>query len=587
MQKSSSGWIKPSTALAFGVCAVALFSLAASSQERLPQAQAPQPATVTATPVTADVSVPDSMMLNADKDGGENWLLHGRTYDAQSYSPLTQINKKNVSKLKPVAIIQTGILNTYENTPIEVNGVLFTVTAQNHVQTYDAVTGQTLWAYNPTLDPSDYICCGPQAKGVAVAYGKVYSPQIDGKVVALDAKTGAVAWIANQADILPEPTKYYTFTSAPIVYDHQVILGNAGSEYPTRGFVEALNANTGKLMWRFRTTSAPDELGGGTESWAGDSWTHGGGAVWNTPAIDTKNNLAIFAVANPNPDYQGEERLGTNLYTNSIVAIDAHTGKIKWYYQEVPHDLWDYDAVAPVALFDAVDNGKVVPAVAEGGKVGYVFILNRLTGKLLHKTAFVEHSDNMFTVPTATLSAPRYPGINGGSLWSTPAFSPRTHDFYIMGVNEAYAIMTRPVQPIVPGQLVVGQRTGGGQRPDATAYPKPYGTFTAINVNTGNVDWQYKASLPMYGGVVATASDLVFTGEMDGNIDAFDAKTGKKLWNYQMGAGVCTPPITYRVKGVQYLAVSAAGCARGRTYTNPMARQQYGDVVAIFALPGK
>ena len=585
MGKSFSGWLRPATALAGGFCAVALLSLGASSQERLPQAQAPQPATITATAITADVNVTDAMMLNAAKDPN-NWLLHGRTYDAQSYSPLTQINKKNVSKLKPVAIIQTGILNTYENTPLEVNGVLYSVTAQNHVQAYDAVTGQTLWAYNPTLDPSDYICCGIQAKGIAVAYGKVFSPQIDGKVVALDARTGAVAWIAQQADILPEPTKYYTLTSAPVIYDGMVIFGNAGSEYPTRGFVEALSATDGKLMWRFRTTAAPDEPGGGPEAWAGDSWTRGGGAVWNTPAIDPKNGLAIFAVANPNPDYQGETRLGNNLYTNSIVAIDVHTGKIKWYFQEVPHDLWDYDAVAPVALFDAVDDGTVVPAVAEGGKVGFVFILNRLTGKLLHKTAFVKHSDNMFAVPSTT-SITRYPGINGGSLWSTPAFSPRTHDFYIMGVNEAYAIMTRPVQPIVPGQLVVGQRTGGGQRPDATAYPKPYGTFTAINVNTGNVDWQYKASLPMYGGVVATASDLVFTGEMDGNIDAFDAKTGKKLWNYQMGAGVCTPPITYRVKGVQYLAVSAAGCARGRTYTNPMARQQYGDVVAIFALPGK
>ena len=585
MGKSFSGWLRPATALAGGFCAVALLSLGASSQERLPQAQAPQPATITATAITADVNVTDAMMLNAAKDPN-NWLLHGRTYDAQSYSPLTQINKKNVSKLKPVAIIQTGILNTYENTPLEVNGVLYSVTAQNHVQAYDAVTGQTLWAYNPTLDPSDYICCGIQAKGIAVAYGKVFSPQIDGKVVALDARTGAVAWIAQQADILPEPTKYYTLTSAPVIYDGMVIFGNAGSEYPTRGFVEALSATDGKLMWRFRTTAAPDEPGGGPEAWAGDSWTRGGGAVWNTPAIDPKNGLAIFAVANPNPDYQGETRLGNNLYTNSIVAIDVHTGKIKWYFQEVPHDLWDYDAVAPVALFDAVDDGTVVPAVAEGGKVGFVFILNRLTGKLLHKTAFVKHSDNMFAVPSTT-SITRYPGINGGSLWSTPAFSPRTHDFYIMGVDEAYSIQTRPLAPLVPGKLVAGGYTGGGQRAEPTQFPAPSGTFTAINVNTGNVDWQVVTKFPMYGGVVATASDLVFTGEMTGDIDAFDAKTGKKLWRYYMGAGVCTPPITYRVKGVQYLAVSAGGCARGRGYASAQARQQYGDAVAIFALPGK
>ena len=584
MQKSSSGSRASVAALAFGFCAVALFSLSASSQERLPVAQAPAPVTVTAKAITADVNVTDAMMLNADKDPN-NWLLHGRTYDSQSYSPLTQINAANVKKLKPVALVQTGIANSFENTPIEVNGVLYIVTAQNHVQAYDATTGETLWAYNPVLDPSD-ICCGPQAKGVAVAYGKVFVPQVDGKVVALDAKTGAMVWTAKQADILPEPNFYYSFTSAPQVYDGMVLVGNAGSEFPTRGFLEALSATDGKLLWRFSTTTAPEDLGGGTASWAGDSWKVGGGAVWNTAAIDPKNGLAIFAAANPNPDYQGESRLGTNLYTNSIIAVDVHTGKIKWYYQEVPHDLWDYDAVSPVILFDVMVGGKKVPAAAEGGKVGYVFILNRLTGELLHKTAFVKHSDNMFTVPTATLSAPRYPGINGGALWSPPAFSPLTRNMYILGVNQAYTIQTRPLQPMVDGKLIQGQLTGGGQRADTTAFP-PSGNVTAINVDTGNVTWQTETSLPMYGGALATGSNLIFAGEETGDVDAFDAKTGKKLWNFFLGAGACTPPISYRVKGVQYVAFGAGGCFLARGFMSAAARQQFGDLVAIFALPGK
>jgi PQQ-dependent dehydrogenase (methanol/ethanol family) len=585
MQRTSSGCRARLRAFLLGIGAAALFGLNASSQERLPNNAPPPPDTLTARPVTANVDVTDAQMLAADKDKN-NWLLHGRTYDGQSYSPLTQINAANVTKLKPVSLIQTGIANTFEGTPIEVNGVLYIITAFDHVQAYGAVTGETLWAYNPTLQPTNYICCGPDAKGVAVAYGKVFVPLLDGRVVALNARTGAVVWTAKQEDILPKPTQYYTFTSAPQVFDGMVLLGNAGSEYPSRGFVEALSADTGKLLWRFNTTAAPDEPGGGPSAWGGDSWTRGGGAVWNTPAIDAKNGLAIFAVANPNPDYQGEERPGNNLYTNSIVAVDVHTGKIKWWYQEVPHDLWDYDAVAPVALFDIVVNGKVIPAVAEGGKVGFVFILNRLTGELIHKTPFVEHSDNMFAVP-GTTPITRYPGINGGSLWSTPAFSPLTHDFYIMGVNEAYSIVTRPLQPLVEGQLVQGQRTGGGQRAEPAAYPPASGNLTAINVNTGNVSWQVKTKYPMYGGVVATAGNLVITGEMTGHVDAFDARTGKELWRYFLGAGVCTPPITYQVKGMQYLAVSAGGCRTGRVYATQMARQQYGDVIAIFALPGK
>ncbi|HEY4973570.1 MAG TPA: PQQ-binding-like beta-propeller repeat protein, partial [Steroidobacteraceae bacterium] len=429
----------------------------ALAQERAPDVVQTAPPTVLVHPVTANVTVTDQQLLNADKDQ-DNWLLHGRTYDNADYSPLTQINPGNVSRLAPVAMIHTGMVNTYENTPIEVNGVLFTVTASDHVQTYDAVTGQLLWTYTPKLDYSD-VCCGPQARGVAVAYGKVFMAQLDGRVVALDAKTGQVAWRTNQADMLPEPTHYYSFTMAPQVYDGMVIVGNSGAEYPTRGFVEALDAGTGKLMWRFRTTAAPDEPGG--DSWGGTSYSAGGGSVWNTPAIDPKNELVVFAAANPNPDYWGENRKGDNLYTNSIIGVHVKTGKIAWWYQEVPHDLWDYDATAPAALFDARDaSGKLVPAAAEAGKVGNVFIVNRLTGALLHKSdPFVMQSANMFDIPGET-PITRYPGINGGSLWSTPSVSPLTHYFYVMGVNQAYSVTAFKIEPYVFGAPTVGQQTG-------------------------------------------------------------------------------------------------------------------------------
>ena len=552
----------------------------ALAQERAPDVVQTAPPTVLVHPVTANVMVTDQQLLNADKDP-DNWLLHGRTYDNADYSPLTQINPGNISRLAPVAMIHTGMVNTYENTPIEVNGVLFTVTASDHVQTYDAVTGQLLWTYTPKLDYSD-VCCGPQARGVAVAYGKVFMAQLDGRVVALDAKTGQMVWRTNQADMLPEPTHYYSFTMAPQVYDGMVIVGNSGAEYPTRGFVEALDATTGKLVWRFRTTAAPDEPGG--DSWNGNSYSAGGGSVWNTPAIDPKNGLVVFAAANPNPDYWGENRKGDNLYTNAIIGVHVKTGKIAWWYQEVPHDLWDYDATAPAALFDAKDaSGKLVPAAAEAGKVGNVFIVNRLTGALLHKSdPFVMQSANMFDIPGET-PITRYPGINGGSLWSTPSVSPLTHYFYVMGVNQAYSVTAFKIEPYVFGAPTVGQQTGGSQKPEVTPFP-PTGTLTAIDVNTGKIAWQDKTSLPLYGGIVTTASNLLFTGEMDGNFDAFDAKTGKKLWHYFMGVGVCSPPITYRVKGIQYVAVGASGCARGREYLGQTGLPQYADNLVIFAV---
>jgi len=560
--------------------ATTLCATLALAQERAPDVVQTAPPTVLVHPVTANVTVTDQQLLNADKDP-DNWLLHGRTYDNADYSPLTGINPGNVSRLAPVALIHTGMVNTYENTPIEVNGVLFTVTASDHVQTYDAVTGQLLWTYTPKLDYSD-VCCGPQARGVAVAYGKVFLAQLDGRVVALDARTGQVAWRTNQADMLPEATHYYSFTMAPQVYDGMVIVGNSGAEYPTRGFVEALDATTGKLVWRFRTTAAPDEPGG--DSWSGTSASAGGGSVWNTPAIDPKNGLVVFAAANPNPDYWGENRKGDNLYTNSIIGVHVKTGKIAWWYQEVPHDLWDYDATAPAALFDARDaSGKLVPAAAEAGKVGNVFIVNRLTGALLHKSdPFVMQSANMFDIPGET-PITRYPGINGGSLWSTPSVSPLTHYFYVMGVNQAYSVTAFKIEPYVFGAPTVGQQTGGSQKPEVTPFA-PTGTLTAIDVNTGKIAWQDKTSLPLYGGIVTTASNLLFTGEMDGNFDAFDAKTGKKLWHYFMGVGVCSPPITYRVKGIQYVAVGASGCARGREYLDQTGLPQYADNLVIFAV---
>jgi alcohol dehydrogenase (cytochrome c) len=531
-------------------------------------------------PVSANVDVSDAQRLDADGDF-DNWLLNGRTYDNKRFSPLTQINAANVDKLKPVALIQTGVQNSFEDTPIVVDGIMYVETAFNHVMAYDAVTGVELWSYIPSLEFSN-LCCGPQARGVVLGYGKVFVAQLDGYVVALDARTGKLLWKTDKAALLPQPTQFYSFTMAPQLYNGLVIVGNAGAEWPTRGFVQALNAETGKFVWRFDTTAAPDQPGG--NSWSGDSWKYGGGSVWDTPAVDPKNGLILFATGNASPDLYGEFRKGDNAYTASIVAIHAKTGKLAWWYQEVRHDLWDYDASAPVVLFDTLDEkGHTVPAAAQAGKVGSLFIVNRLTGKLIRKSApFVDIGPNFLKAPTET-PAPYLPGNRGGATWSPPAFSPKNGLFYTMGLNEVHLLSARPVQPYVPGSTPPRVFLGGSMALDLKNYP-PSGTFSAIDVATGKIAWQYKASLPMYGGALATESDLVFAGEMDGNFDAFDAGNGKLLWQYNLGVGVCTPPVTYRVKGVQYVAVGAGGCHGAEEMNRDAGRPQFGDLLAIFAV---
>jgi PQQ-dependent dehydrogenase (methanol/ethanol family) len=528
-------------------------------------------------PAAAKIDAGEKGRIDANANH-DDWLLHGRTYDNQRFSPLTQINRKTLDRLSVKAVLHTGVSNSFEATPVEVNGVLYIVTATNHVQAYDAVTGEKLWAWQPASLDYTEACCGPQARGVAVAYGKVYTALFDGHLVALDARTGKLVWQTDPAKTHPEPKQYYTYTLAPQVYDGMVIVGTAGAEYETRGMVEAYNAQTGEKMWEFRTTAAPGEPGGDT--WGGDAWKFGGGSVWNTPAIDPRRGLVILSTGNPNPDYQGTTRPGDNAYTNSIIALNAKTGKLSWWYQEVPHDMWDYDASAPTMLFDAKDgDGKLVPAAGQAGKVGNVFIVNRETGKLLRKSQpFVTQNDNIFTAPTAQ-GVTILPGVNGGSLWQPPAFSPRTNNFYVLGSNIPMTFTTIDFKDSKPGGPWVGRHTGGVMK-RAGDLPQS-GTLSAIDVNTGKITWQYKSEQPIYGGVLATASDLVFAGEQNGDFSAFDARDGRKLWSHRFGMAVCSPAITYRVKGVQYIAVGTNGCRGGHL---PDGRPAFDDSVAILSL---
>jgi PQQ-dependent dehydrogenase (methanol/ethanol family) len=512
-------------------------------------------------PAGANTNVTDSMMLNAASNEND-WLLHGRTYDNQRYSPLKQITADNVKSLNLVALLQTGMTASFETTPIVVNGVMYITTPivnkKMIIMAMNAVTGERLWDVTYNLGPFQ-ICCGPVNRGVAVGYGKIYVVTLDDHLLALDAADGHTVW----QTIIVSAQNGYSETLAPQIYDGMVIVGSAGGEWALRGFVAAYDAKTGQQRWRWMATDP--------KTYSGDSWKSGGGMVWTTPAIDPQLGLVIFSTGNPNPDLDGTNRRGDNLYTDSIVALDVHSGELKWYYQEVKHDVWDYDAVSNVVLFDVHQNGETIPAAAEAGKVGWVYILDRRTGKLIRKSdPYVMMSKNMFSTPTRE-GVDMLPGANGGAEWSPPAYSPQTHYLYIMAMDQLMRFTTKPA-PSAPGLIRLGSAftnvaPGGIQD----------GPFVALDVETGKVAWQYKAPQPLIGGVLATAGNLVFMGEGNGWFDAFNAKSGDLLWRYNLGAGVNAPPVTYQVNGTQYLAVAAGG--------NFQLTFPYGDTVAIFKLP--
>jgi glucose dehydrogenase len=506
-------------------------------------------------PASTDVTVTDAMMNGAEQDAAD-WLLPGRTHTNQRYSPLAQITTANVPALKPVAVVHTHMFDSFEMTPIVVHGVMYitTPTVEHVVKiaALDATTGKNLWTTSYHVGDMK-LCCGPNNRGAAVAYGNVYVTTLDDKLLALDARTGKERWETKVAD----PSVGYSESMAPQIDRGLVIIGSAGGEWALRGFVAAYDAHTGAQKWRWYSTDP--------KTFAGDSWKKGGGTVWTTPALDQQQGLVIFGVGNPNPDVNGSTRAGDNLYTDSIVALDVRTGKLRWYYQEVKHDLWDYDATSNVVLFDVHAGGKTIPAAGQPGKVGWYFIVDRRNGKLIRKSQpFVLQSKDMFGKKHVL------PGANGGSEWSPSAYSPRTRMAYVLGMDQMMDFTTA-----TPGRNPGFIRVGSG----FTSTKKPLiqaGRFSAIDVESGKIAWQYKAPKPLIGGAMVTAGDLVFTGEGDGTFEAFDARNGKRLWRYGLDAGVNAPPVSYEVGGKQYVAVAAGG--------NYQLNYGRGDQIVIFAL---
>lgn len=541
-------------------------------------------AAAAAAPAAATTASADTALRSAMADSTV-WPSFGRDYTNQRYSPLTQISAANVRGLVPAWSYKTGLPHAFEASPVVVGGTMYVSTPLNHVVALDPATGTKKWEYSPKLGVTVH-CCGPVNRGVAVYGNRVYMGRLDGRLVALDAANGREVWNVQVAD----NQRGYALTGAPVVVDGKVIVGTSGAEYGVRGYLVAYDAGSGKEVWRFYLIPSPEE-GGWWGQWAqtdpfgtplhrniqqekadsakyADAWKVGGGSTWNAPAIDRDLGLAIFVVGNPSPDLDGSVRPGDNLYTESIVAIDLKTGKHKWHFQQVPHDVWDLDATSPVVLFDARDSsGTTVHAVAQAGKTGWVYVLDRATGKPIRRSnAFVPQA-NMFAQPTEK-GVRMLPGANGGSEWSPPAYSPQTNYLYVLGLHQPMLYKARHEEMKPPAFWLGGAFVGTGE--------PEYGLFSAVDLNTGKVAWQKKVGRPMVGGALATAGGLVFVGTADRELLAFDAKSGQQIWRYQAKAGVNAPPISYAINGTQYIAVAAGG--------NYQINSPRGDEVLAFKL---
>ena len=524
---------------------------------------------------------------------GGDWTTYGGNDWNQRYSTLKQISTGNVAQLVPRKIFQTGIarLGSFENTPIVQNGVMYVTTPYNTAMAYDLNTNKELWRYEHKLGTTIF-CCGPNNRGVAIHGGAhVYMGTLDARLVALDAKSGEVLWDKEVAD----PAFGYSITHAPLVVGDNIIVGVSGGEYGIRGHVTAYNAGSGEQVWRWYSIPAPqgdptfDEKApnGWWGTWApkaedadlhrdiakekadsakyADAWQRGGGGVWMTPAYDKESNTLYVAVGNPSPDLDGSVRPGDNLYTDAVVAIDATSGKTKWYYQTVPHDVWDLDAVSPPVVA-RLGNQKVV---VHAGKTGWVYVLDAGTGKLVRKsTNFVPH-ENIFALPTPE-GTRMLPGANGGAEWSPIAIDPNLNYAFVAGLHQPmhYKVHSAPWEK---GRLWLGSAF--------VAIPgeEQYGLYSAVDLRTGKIAWQNKVPQPMMGGALATAGGLTFTGEGNGNFNAYDSKSGKLLWQFNGGAGCNSAPMTFTHGGEQLVAVACGG--------NFQLSYPLGDAVIVFGLP--
>jgi alcohol dehydrogenase (cytochrome c) len=521
---------------------------------------------------------------------GSDWPTHGGDYRALRYSGLAQVDRGNVKKLAPAWVFQTG---DYENglqaTPIVVDGVVYISTSNNWVFALDGATGDTLWEYrHPELK---YVPgYGRQNRGVAVGHGLVFMGTAENDVVAIDAKTGREVWRVSMQD--PRQCGC-NITGAPLLVKDMIVAGVTGGDSAHRGYLTALDARTGRLRWRFYTIPGPGEPG--HETWPGESWKYGGGATWMTGSYDAELNLLYWGTGNPAADFDATNRKGTNLYTGSVIALDPDTGKLKWHYQEIPQDVWDYDASFEIILADLPVNGHTRKVLLHPGKSGFLWVLDRTTGEFLKAWPFVEHFNWVKGITEdGTLvgrneperDRPKLfcPGAIGGKSWNESAFSPRTGLIYIPVVEVCSEIVAQEQEPEQGASFFGGAFT---MKPPPGDRPRGY--LAAFDPVTGKRRWVHPARSWLLASVLASAGDLIFCGSPEGEFFALDAATGERLWTFQTGGGHRGSAVAYSIKGRQYVATptgwgSIVGKFHPALFPNTPAPRP-GSALFVFALP--
>jgi alcohol dehydrogenase (cytochrome c) len=489
-----------------------------------------------------------------------NVLNYGMGYNLQRFSPLTQITRDNVKNLVPVWNYSFADDRSEESQPLIYQGVLY-VTTHNATMAIDARTGKQVWKTKidyPAETPR-IVCCGIINRGAALFDGKLFRTTLDANVIALDAKTGKELWRQKAADI----KEGYSMTVAPLVADGVVLTGISGAEFGTRGFIDGWDPATGKHLWRTHTVPSPDEPGGDT--WKGDTWKLGGGSTWITGSYDPELNTVYWGVGNPGP-FNAAVRPGDNLFTCSVLALDPKTGKIKWHYQFSPNNPFDYDSVAEMVLADLTVEGKPTKVLMDANRNGFFYVLDRTNGKLLSANPYVKvnwaSGIDMTTGKPIETDVTRdaregkkvtvYPSILGGKNWEPMSYNPQT------GFAYANTLVFGGHYKTEPATYKAGEWYLGMDLTDLWEWGDgPRGQLKAIDPLTGKTKWEQPSDIPRFSGVLSTAGGVVFSGQLTGEFEAFDADSGKKLWQFQTGSGIEGQPVTWQQDGVQYVAVAS------------------------------
>ncbi len=485
-----------------------------------------------------------------------NWLMYSGTFSSQRFSRLDQINAGNVGDLKLKWAYQIPVIDRAETTPLVVDGVMFVTEAPSNLTAIDAATGGVYWRYEHELPDDLRICCGRNNRGVAVLGNTLFMSTLDAHLVAIDARSGNLLWNTEVA----EYSQGYSKTAAPLIVKDKVVTGIAGGEFGIRGFLDSYDAESGAREWRTYTIPGPDNPD--NRSWSGESWRTGGSPTWITGSYDPELDLVYWGTGNPGPDYNGEMRLGDNLYSDSVLALDGDTGELSWYFQFTPHDVHDWDAIQIPILADIEFDGQPRKAMLWANRNAFFYVLDRATGEFLLGEPFARQTwaerideqgrpvrlPDTFPTEDGTVVSP---SVLGGTNWWSPAFSPRTGLFYVNAFDGEAEYFVRE------DDYEAGFRFIGGGQQQVEAIDNYVNAIRAIDPATGERRWEFRITPQSRAGVLATAGDVVFSGGIDGYFFALDAETGEELWHMQLGRLVQAAPITYAVNGEQQVTVAA------------------------------